>query len=118
MVISSVMEGGANVVSEAIVAGLPVLASDIDGNIGLLGEDYRGYYKVKDEKSLAALLNRAETDAAFLRGLTAQIRKLQPKFRPAREVAAWRKLLKDLETGQRGETAGAPADKGRRQNAG
>ena len=37
MVISSVMEGGANVVSEACRMGLPILASDISGNIGLLG---------------------------------------------------------------------------------
>jgi len=96
MVISSVMEGGANVVSEAITAGLPVLASDIDGNIGLLGEDYGGYYKVKDEQSLADLLQRAETDPAFLKGLEKQIGKLQFKFKPSREVTAWRRLLKDL----------------------
>jgi glycosyltransferase involved in cell wall biosynthesis len=99
MVISSVMEGGANVVSEAIISGLPVLASDIDGNIGLLGEDYAGYYKVEDEQSLADLLHRAETDPAFLRGLGKQIKILQPKFHPAREVAAWKKLLKDLKVG-------------------
>ena len=102
MVISSVMEGGANVVSEAITAGLPVLASDIDGNIGLLGEDYGGYYKVEDEKALAALLHRSETDPAFLPGLGAQIKKLQPKFRPAPEVTAWRNLLKDLNARQQG----------------
>ena len=48
MVLSSVMEGGANVISEAVVAGLPVIASDIDGSVGLLGEDYAGYYPVKD----------------------------------------------------------------------
>jgi glycosyltransferase involved in cell wall biosynthesis len=99
MVISSVMEGGANVVSEAITAGLPVLASDIDGNVGLLGKDYGGYYPVENEKALAALLHRAETDPAYLRGLATQIRKLQPKFRPAREVTAWRNLLKDLKAG-------------------
>ena len=45
MIISSNMEGGANVLSEAIVCGLPVIASDIDGNIGLLGEDYEGYFR-------------------------------------------------------------------------
>lgn len=99
MVISSVMEGGANVVSEAIAAGLPVLASDIDGNTGLLGQDYGGYYPVGDEAALADLLYRAETDPAFLRGLGTQIRKLQPKFRPSREVAAWRRLLKELNVG-------------------
>ena len=96
MVISSVMEGGANVVSEAVVAGLPVIASDIDGNIGLLGADYDGYYEVQDTASLAAMLHRAETDPRFLKRLAAQGRKLQKLFTPEREAAAWRRLLKGL----------------------
>jgi putative glycosyltransferase (TIGR04348 family) len=62
---SSVMEGGANTVSEALAAGLPVVASDISGNVGMLGEDYPGYYPVGDEQALAELLTRAETDAKF-----------------------------------------------------
>jgi putative glycosyltransferase (TIGR04348 family) len=96
MVISSVMEGGANVVSEAIVAGLPVLASDIDGNIGMLGADYPGYYKTGDEAALAALLTRAETDPKFLRDLAAHCRKLAPAYTPAKEKAAWKALLRDI----------------------
>ncbi len=96
MVISSVMEGGANVVSEAIVAGLPVLASKIDGNVGLLGKDYAGYYPARDTDALAALLRRAETEPGFLKKLAAQNRKKRPLFRPAREAAAWRKLLRGL----------------------
>jgi len=96
MVISSVMEGGANVVSEAIVAGLPVLASDIDGNIGLLGADYEGTYPARNTDALAALLRRAETEPGFLKTLAAQNRKKRPLFRPEREAAAWRRLLRDL----------------------
>lgn len=96
MVISSVMEGGANIVSEAIVCGLPVIASDIDGNIGLLGEDYEGYYPVGDETALAKLLLRAETEPALLKRLTRQIRAKRSLFTPAREKAAWRTLLKDI----------------------
>ena len=69
MVISSQMEGGANVVSEALMANVPVIASHISGNIGMLGENYPGYYPLSDERALAALLSRAETDAAFLRSL-------------------------------------------------
>jgi glycosyltransferase involved in cell wall biosynthesis len=96
MAISSVMEGGANVVSEAVVAGVPVIASRIDGNIGLLGEDYAGYYPAKNTEALAALLQRAETDRAFLRTLAAQCRGRRSLFTPEREAAAWRKLLEDL----------------------
>ena len=44
MAITSLSEGGANVVSEAVVAGVPILASRIDGNVGLLGADYEGYF--------------------------------------------------------------------------
>lgn len=99
MVISSVMEGGANVVSEAIVAGLPVIASEIDGNVGLLGEDYRGYYPAQDTGALAALLRRAETEPGFLRDLARQCARRRPLFRGAHEVAAWRTLLKDVAHG-------------------
>ena len=44
MVISSRMEGGANVVCEALRIGVPVLASRISGNVGLLGRGYPGYF--------------------------------------------------------------------------
>ena len=69
MVMSSVMEGGANVVSEAIVAGLPVLASDISGNRGLLGAEHPAYYPAKDTQGLAKLLHRAETESRFLQAV-------------------------------------------------
>jgi putative glycosyltransferase (TIGR04348 family) len=65
LVVSSRMEGGANVVSEALAAGVPVIATRISGNTGLLGPRYPGYYPVGDHAALAALLQRAETDAAY-----------------------------------------------------
>jgi putative glycosyltransferase (TIGR04348 family) len=85
MVISSVMEGGANVVSEACRAGLPILASDIPGNRGLLGEHYPGYYPVKDEAALARLMRKAETEPEFLAELAACVNKLAETFTPERE---------------------------------
>ena len=96
MVISSVMEGGANIVSEAIVCGVPVIASHIDGNIGLLGTDYEGYYPAQDETALAALLQRAENEPAFLKTLARQCRAKKPLFTEAKEKAAWKALLKDM----------------------
>jgi putative glycosyltransferase (TIGR04348 family) len=96
MVISSNQEGGANVVSEAIVAGVPVIASEIDGNVGLLGRDYPGYYPVQDEAALARVLERAETEPAFLAVLERHGRKLQPLFRPAHEQAALKRIVKSV----------------------
>ena len=96
MVISSVMEGGANVVSEAVMCGLPVIASRIDGNVGLLGADYGGYFPAKDEKALARALWRAETEPAFLQMLTSQVEERKPLFAPDRETAAWRALLNEV----------------------
>ena len=88
MVISSVMEGGANVVSEACRVGLPILASDIPGNVGLLGRDYAGYFPVGDEQALANLLHRAETDPVFLDTLKKQVGKLAGRFLPEKEQAS------------------------------
>ncbi|MGC8118930.1 selenoneine biosynthesis selenosugar synthase SenB [Marinobacter sp. VGCF2001] len=85
MVISSVMEGGANVVSEACRAGLPVLASDIPGNRGLLGDDYPGYFPAKDDHALAELMWRAETDNEFLAELRGRVLELAPSFTPEKE---------------------------------
>ncbi|AOY87674.1 glycosyl transferase family 1 [Marinobacter salinus] len=93
MVISSIMEGGANVVSEACRAGLPVIASDIPGNQGLLGDDYEGYYPVGDEHTLAALLRRAESDPSFLKKLAHQVDELAPKFTPENERHALERAL-------------------------
>ena len=61
----SVMEGGANVVIEAVRSGVPVLASRIDGNVGLLGAGYDGFFPVGDSVALAALMRRFLADAAF-----------------------------------------------------
>jgi putative glycosyltransferase (TIGR04348 family) len=96
MILSSLSEGGANVVSEAIAAGVPVLASHIDGTIGLLGADYPGYFPVGDTAALAGLLQRIETEPAFLKILRRAIARRAPLFRPAREKAAWQKLINEL----------------------
>ncbi|MBM3349573.1 MAG: TIGR04348 family glycosyltransferase [Betaproteobacteria bacterium] len=96
MVISSRMEGGAHVVSEAIAAGVPVLASKIAGNCGLLGKDYLGYFPVGDEKALARLLYRAETDQLFYKRLQKQVKKLQKLVQPGHERSSIQKLVTRL----------------------
>lgn len=96
MVISSLSEGGANVISEAAVVGVPILASRMDGNVGLLGSVYPGYFPVGDTRSLAALMRRLEADPRFARGLAVAVRARAPLFAPRREIAAWRRLLAGL----------------------
>ena len=94
--LTSKLEGGANVVSEAAAAGVPVLSSRIDGSVGLLGPRYPGYFPVGDARALAALLLRAETDPAFYAELTRGVRRLARFVRPARDRAAWAALLAEL----------------------
>jgi putative glycosyltransferase (TIGR04348 family) len=96
MVISSLSEGGANVISEAAVAGVPILASRMDGNVGLLGPDYPGYFPVGDTQALARLLHRLESEPAFATRLGKAVKRRAGLFRPAREIAAWRNLLAGL----------------------
>jgi putative glycosyltransferase (TIGR04348 family) len=96
MVLSSLSEGGANVISEAVAAGVPVLASRIDGSVGLLGRDYPGYFPVGNTPALARLLHRIETDPQFLARLHGAIERCAPLFQPAREKAAWRELIGEI----------------------
>lgn len=96
LVLSSQMEGGANVLSEALVDAVPVLASRIPGSVGLLGPGYSGYFPVGDTEALRKLLLRAESDRRFYRRLKSWCARLAPRFHPGRERAQWRKLLAEL----------------------
>jgi putative glycosyltransferase (TIGR04348 family) len=108
LLISSVMEGGANVIVEAVACGVPVLASRVPGNVGMLGTDYDGYFPVGDARALAALLERARSDAAFLAHLAQQCARRAPRFEPARERAAVNALM-DEALAQAGARVPAPA---------
>ncbi len=99
LVQSSVMEGGANAVAEALAAGLPVIASRIPGNVGMLGEDYPGYYPVGEEKALALSLQRAETDAAFYGSLKAWCASRRFLTFPEHERDALGALLEEIGQG-------------------
>jgi putative glycosyltransferase (TIGR04348 family) len=97
------IEGGAHVLMEAICSGTPVLASRVDGNIGMLGADYAGYFPWGDAAALAKLLRRCRDEAqdsigstSILSRLQAQCRLRAPLFEPAAERAALLTLLKDL----------------------
>lgn len=89
-------EGAANVIGEAVTLGVPVLASRIPGNVGLLGARHPGLFPVGDARALRALLLRAEEDSAFYRRLERATVARAPLFEPVREREAWRRLVAEL----------------------
>ena len=90
------MEGGAHVVSEALRSGTAVLASHIDGNVGLLGAGYDGYFALGDASGLASRLQQLRDSPAMLAHLQAQCAARAPLFAPAQEQATLLALLADL----------------------
>lgn len=97
MIISSLMEGGANVICEALAASVPVIASDIPGNIGMLGQDYPGYYPVGDEHHLVQVLSRAESAENFYNELVCLCRERRTLMTPESEGTNVRKLVNEFE---------------------
>ena len=75
---------------------MPVIASDIAGNVGLLGSDHPARYPAGDTGALAALLLRAETEPGFLDTVRAHGDTRRDRFSPERERAAWAALLGEL----------------------
>ena len=96
LLVTSRSEGGANVVSEAIASGVPILSTRVAGSVGVLGLDYPGYFPVGDADALAALLLRAEEEGAFLAALRRGVERVLPLVDPVREREAWRALLAEL----------------------
>jgi putative glycosyltransferase (TIGR04348 family) len=104
LVHTSRLEGGAHVVMEAVRSGTAVLASRMDGNVGMLGLDYAGYFDVGDAAGLAALLRkcRADLDAplsdngTLLQILQHQCAQRAPLFATEQEQAALRALIGGL----------------------
>ena len=98
LAVTSVLEGGANVVSEAIAAGVPILSTLIPGSIGILGPDYPGYFPVGDTRALCLAMHRAETDSAFYSELTRRASDLKPLVDPQRERENWNALLAEVKS--------------------
>jgi putative glycosyltransferase (TIGR04348 family) len=96
MAITSSMEGGANVIIEAVTSGVAVVASDISGNRGMLGDDYSGYFAPGDAAALAALIERCALDASFHQLLQNQCAARAPLFAPEAEQTALLQLVDNL----------------------
>jgi len=92
----SAMEGGANVIAEAVTSRTAVLASRVPGNVGMLGRRYPGYFPPGDESALARRLVQACGDPRYLARLEQAGAKRRPLFDPAAEARSLRKLVAEL----------------------
>jgi putative glycosyltransferase (TIGR04348 family) len=92
----STMEGGANVIVEAITSGTPVVASRVSGNVGMLGPRYSGYFPVGDARALAKLLQDLLEHPARLRALQRECAARRRLFGVAAEARAVRRLVARL----------------------
>jgi len=90
------MEGGAQVVIEALRAGTPVLVSAIDGNLGLVGDDYPGVFEAGDDGRLASLLERARDEPGWIDQLAACAAARSSLFAPDAERETLRGLVDAL----------------------
>jgi putative glycosyltransferase (TIGR04348 family) len=93
LICSSQMEGGANVVVEAVTAGTAVLASRISGNVGMLGSDYRGFFEPGSAEDLSRLLERCLAERTFVEALEHQGAARAPLFTPDAERRALRAVV-------------------------
>lgn len=80
------IEGGANVIAEAVTAGTAVVASQMSGNVGMLGGRYDGYFPVGDTHGLLAILRKALAEPNYLSRLNTACKARAPLF-DAREEA-------------------------------
>lgn len=90
---SSISEGGANSVMEAIQLRVPVLATNIPGNRGFLGDDYQGYFETGRSDQLAELMRRCLADVNFVELLKVQLDQRRPLFSIERESEQLSKLV-------------------------
>ena len=96
LVVSSVMEGGANVICEAARIGVPILASRIPGNVGMLGRNYPGYFPLFDDRALARQIERCRNDLRFYGALRKSVLQKRSLFAPAAEKAALQRAIRGL----------------------
>jgi putative glycosyltransferase (TIGR04348 family) len=93
-VLSSRSEGGSLALAEALVQGVPVLASRIDANVAMLGAAHPGLFPLGDTRALMRLFLRCERDARFRRRLARASRARGAPLTETRERAAWERLLR------------------------
>ena len=95
-------------VVEAVTAGTPVIGSRMSGNVGMLGDDYGGYFPVGEPAALAALLARIWRNPALYNALSSQCLRRSALFTPMAERAALSLSLSNALAGRNDATEAVP----------
>ena len=99
LVNTSRMEGGAHVILEAVQSGCAVLASNVPGNVGMLGAQHPGLFELGDDAELTGLIARCRDDRAFFKTLRHHTQARAHLFEPQEEQRRLRHLIQTaLET--------------------
>jgi len=77
---------------------VPVIASRVSGNIGMLGRGYPGYYALADERALARHIRRAASDSPYYARLKRLIAARRSLFLPEAERGGLRRLIAEFES--------------------
>ena len=96
LLITSQHEGAGRVVGEAIQLGVPIISTNNLGVVGILGDDYEGYYPVGDAKALSDILAKAEQDKSFLIRLNVHCQNRSSLFDIEEEKKNWEQLINDF----------------------
>jgi putative glycosyltransferase (TIGR04348 family) len=95
LVVPSRMEGGANVIAEALTAGTPVIASNVSGNVGMLGADWPGFFPVGNAPALAQTLMLCLRDPGLYALLQRCANERAPLFLPENETRTINEAVDD-----------------------
>ncbi len=96
LIMPSLHEGGANVVGEFLVSGLPIVASRVAGNTGILGEDWPALFDAGDSRALADLLLLWNQDEGFREQVYQAARNLAGQHDLRCERQRWGDLFEEL----------------------
>jgi glycosyltransferase involved in cell wall biosynthesis len=83
-------------VGEALMLDVPLLATDIEGNRGLLGESHPGLFPAGDASALAARLQEAYAEERYREDLRLAGRTRLARIQPELEQSAWTALLQEV----------------------
>ncbi len=96
LIMPSLHEGGANVVGKFLVSGLPIVASRVAGNTGILGEDWPALFDAGDPQALADLLLRWNLEPQFREQISRAAKNLADQHDLRREEQRWSDLFGEL----------------------